>query len=67
MKRNKAVGPDEIVIVVLSVLDDLGIDDSGKILENLSRDILIVPANKLDVNEYKCYQTISFMICISNH
>lgn len=66
MKRNK-VGPDEIVIVMLPVLDDLGIDDNGEILENLSRSILIVPPNKLDVNEYKCYQTISLMISISNH
>lgn len=65
MKNNKVSGSDEILIVMLIGLDDLGIEkvakmineiyDSNEILEDFSKSVFIVVPKKLDAKEYECH------------
>lgn len=69
MNRNKAAGPDEILIEMISALNNFKINKvtkiinemSDEILEDFSKSILIAMWKKPDVNEFKLYWTISLM------
>lgn len=74
MKRDKAAGPDEIVIEMLVALDEFDIDKitelinkiySGDILENLSRSVFIVLLKKPGANLFELHLTTSIMMYIT--
>ena len=70
-KRNKAAGPDGIVVEMIEALEDFGIDtmteiineiyDSGTIPEDLSKSIFIALPKKHNATECELHRTISLM------
>ena len=70
-KRNKAAGPDGIVVEMIEALEDFGINtlteiineiyDSGSIPEDLSRSIFIALPKKSNATECELHRTISLM------
>ena len=71
MRKNKAAEPDEIVVEMVTALDEFGIDqltgvineiyDSGKIPEELSQSIFIALPKKQGTIECELHRTISLM------
>ena len=71
MKRNIAVGPDEITTEMLQALDEFEVEklteliyivyDSGEIPDDLSKAIFIALPKKPGATEYELLQTISLM------
>ena len=71
MKGNKARGPDGIIIEMIKVLDDCGIEkltimaneiyDTGKIPQDLSKSIFIALPKKPGTIECELHRTISLM------
>ena len=71
MKRNKAAGPDEIVIELVIALEDFGIEkvtevnnkiyNTGEIPEDLSKSIFIALPKRAGANECELHRTISLM------
>lgn len=74
-RMSLTLGPDGIIMEMLSALDNLRIDkiieiiykkyDTGDILEDLNRSIFIKLPNKFGANECKFHQTIKLMSHIS--
>ena len=70
-KRNKAAGPDGIVVEMIEALEDFGINtlteiineiyDSGSIPEDLSKSIFIALPKKSNATECELHRTISLM------
>ena len=70
-KRNKAAGPDGIVVEMIEALEDFGIDtmteiineiyDSGTIPEDPSKSIFIALPKKPNATECELHRTISLM------
>ena len=71
MKRNKAAGPDEVVIEMIVALEDFGVEkltevlnevyDCGEIPEDLSKSIFIALPKKPGAIECELHRTISLM------
>ena len=69
MKRNKSAGPDEIVIELLTALEDFGIEKVTKVIngvsytgvipEDLSKLIFIALPKRAGANECELHKTIS--------
>ena len=71
MKRNKTAGPDEIVIEVVTALEDIGIEkvtevineiyNTGEIPVDLSKSIFIALLKRAGANECELHRTISLL------
>ena len=71
MKRNKTAGSDEIVIEMVTALEDFGIEkvtevineiyNTGEIPEDLSKSIFIALPKRAGANECELHRTISLM------
>ena len=71
IKRNKAKGPDGIVIEMIQALDDLGIEsvtnianriyDTGEIPDDLTKSVFIALPKKAGTIECELHRTISLM------
>ncbi len=71
MKKNKAAGPDDIVVEMLTSLEEFGIEklteivneiyDSGEIPEDLSKSIFIALPKKPGAVDCELHRTISLM------
>lgn len=59
LNRKKAAGPDEIVIEMLAVFDDFGIDKIADKINGISSSVFIVVPKKSSANECKIHQAIS--------